>query len=274
MMSVFQNLETNRTRQRAGPGFLGFVMIMMWFLLTVLSSSQAQAQDQAEAQETTPEIAVAPLILTPADILPDIEAALTAQGMDANAEIAFTNAGQQFVLPDTTVKIDHVSFNPLSGRFVLRLRSAPGAGAIIIAGTARTGAVFPVLTRAIKRGEMIDASDIVFVESAAPGAGAYITSADDLTGMQARRNLRAQTPLRAGDLSAPVLVNKGALVTLTYAIEGLRLSHQGVALGAGAKGDVISVRNVQSERILKAVIDGQNFVRVMSPRAPTQPLEG
>jgi len=80
--------------------------------------------------------------------------------------------------------------------------------------------------------------------------------------------------LRASDIAAPVLVKKGALISLTYVLGGLRLSHQAVALASGGAGDVISVRNVESDRILKAIIQDRNLARVATSRIQQASIEG
>lgn len=244
-------------RKTSGPGFLGYLMIALWFLLTVLASTAARA-------ETEP----APLILTASDILPDIEAALAAHGAPAGAEIVLNDPDQTFAVSGP-VEIGHVSYSPASGRFVIRLANAP----IAVAGMAQISERVPVLTRALERGDIIDEDDIAYVETARGGAN-IVRNADALVGKEARRSLNAQTPLRPSDIAAPVLVKKGALVTLSYAVEGLRLTHQGVALNSGVEGEVISVRNIQSERVLKGVVAAENFVAIAAPRAALQSVEG
>ena len=236
-------------KKSGSVGFLGVLMIAMWFLLTIMAPSAARANDSAVA-------------LTAEDILPDIEAALAAKGMADGAEITLSNPGQTFYAVDA-VTFSHASYNPQSGRFVLRI----AGGATTITGFARLSESFPVLARAIDRGDIIQETDIVFIDSADMRAGVFLRDAKKLIGMEARRPLRAQSPLRPSDVTAPVLVEKGALVTVTFVMDGLRLTHQGVAMSAGSAGEVIAVKNIQSERMLKGVIDGRNLVSIAAPRA-------
>jgi flagella basal body P-ring formation protein FlgA len=200
------------------PGFIAWVTILLWFLLAIMAAGTAQAEENQT------------VILTASDILPDIEAALTERGMAAGAQIVLNEPA----IPVSTggdIDIAHVSYNGQSGRFVIRLQNSQAA----IMGTAKTVTSFPVLTRYIERGEIIHETDIAYVESAEARAGMFVQDAADLIGMEARRPLRPQSPLRSSDVTAPVLIKKGALITLTYAIEGLRLSHQGVARSSPLK---------------------------------------
>ena len=231
-----------RSQPRHLRGFVAFVALVLWFLMAILSARPAAAE--------TP--------LTAADILPDIEAALMAEGMAADARIALS----QPTMPVASSSIAHVSYNALSGRFVVRMKSG-GA----IHGLARMVQSLPVLTRRMERGDLIDDSDITYAEMTMTGARGVIDDASELVGKIARRPLAPGAPLRAHDIEAPTLVKKGAVVTLAYEIAGLRMTHQGVALKDGAAGDVITIRNIDSERTLKGVVADRNLVAVAPRRS-------
>ncbi len=245
---IQSNLHSKKTGKTV-LSFVGYLTVGLWFLLTVLASTNVRAETDA-----------APVVLSASDILPDIEAALIQKGMPEGAEIRLTNPLVKFIV-NGDIDFTHISYNPSSGRFVMRLANAQHA----ITGAARLSESFPVLTRTIARGELITDGDIAFVETSDMRSGHFVHNASDLVGKEARRPLRSQTPVRTSDVAAPVLVKKGALVTLTYHIEGLKLTHQGVAMTAGSEGDIISIQNAQSERTLKGVIAGRNHVRIATP---------
>ncbi len=240
------------------PGFLGYLTVLMWLLMTILNANEAHAEEFVDAPTPQPTA-----IMTPQDILPEIETALIDHGLAPDADISFANPDQRFTLVVGPAPITHVSYSPRSGRFVVRLA---GAGQpVSIAGVAKISERLPVLHTPKPSGDVILETDITYVEKTIAHANGYVMDAGDLIGMAARRPLRAETPLRASDVTAPVLVKKGALITLSYNIEGLRLTHQGLALSNGGKGEVISIRNIKSDRILKGVIEGENFVRIAAP---------
>lgn len=234
------------------PGFIAYLLVAMWFLLTVMASAKAEAQ----------EIETAPVVLTASDILPEIEGALSKEGMPPGAEISLSSP-EQIISANGAATISFVSYNPASGRFVIRINDLKTP----IAGYARAVLTFPVVSRVINRGEIITEADIAYLQLANSRPGLFIDNAEALIGMAARRPLKPQTPLRRSDVAAPILVKKGTLITLTYALDGLRLSHQGIALASGGAGEVISVRNVQSDRVLKAIVQSENLARVAAPRA-------
>ena len=254
------NASTQQYRSARGVrGFIGFIAVALWFLCTVLGTGAANA--------ASPETLKQGSTIYARDIIPDIEAALMAKGMAAHAKI-------HLALPEQSVPlgaaIANTSYNPLTGRFVIRLAgdSAP------IVGETRVTRTVPVLTRDLARGEIIRQSDFTVVESSTVNDAIHVINPDELTGMEARRALTAGSPLRRIDIAAPVLIRKGALVTVSYAIDGLKLTHQAIALDKGAKGDVISIRNTQSERVLKGVIAGENFVSILAPSTINQGTAG
>ncbi|NNE39301.1 MAG: flagellar basal body P-ring formation protein FlgA [Marinicaulis sp.] len=242
-----RNKPNQLSNAHSGPAFIGYLMIALWFLLTVMAPASARAEMSAA------------FTLTAQDILPEIEMALSDNGMPVGGEVALSAPGQ-IVSSGGPAIIQHISYNANSGRFILRIVGAPAP----VAGVVKTTETYPMLTRDVARGDVIASSDIAFIETGAANSARYIKDADALIGMEARRPLRAETPLRDSDVIAPVLVNRGALVTVTFVSDGLRLSHQGVAQDAGAKGDVVAVENVASERTLKGVVAGRNLIRVFS----------
>jgi len=82
-----------------------------------------------------------------------------------------------------------------------------------------------------------------------------------------RRALRARQPLYAYDIKKPVVVKKGELVTLVFALPGIELTAQGQALADGGKGDVIAVLNARSRRTIEGRVSGPGTVAVQAPGA-------
>ncbi|MEM8772971.1 MAG: flagellar basal body P-ring formation chaperone FlgA [Pseudomonadota bacterium] len=228
-------------QRRPAPGFIAFLFILMWFLLAVLTATPAAADDS---------------VLRAQDVLPDIEIALDDRGMPDNAVISLDEPDR---IIGANADFANVSYNARSGRFIIRMADS----ANIISGLANVAASYPVLSRNLARGEVITSRDIDFTE-AKMRAGDYISDAASLEGMSARRPLKAGALLRRSDVAAPILVKRGAMVTLIYEIEGLRMTHQGVAQRDGAAGAVIPVTNIDSDRTLKGVVSAKNMVSVVA----------
>jgi hypothetical protein len=71
-------------------------------------------------------------------------------------------------------------------------------------------------------------------------------------------------PISARVVSEPVLVKKGAHVTIVYSTPTIRLRTVGVALEDGEHGALIPVKNITSGVVIHAEVQGKNEVVVPS----------
>ena len=121
----------------------------------------------------------------------------------------------------------------------------------------------PVLRRRLRRGEIIEATDLDWLTVAETRRlTAAAMSIDELVGMSARRALRAGEPVPLGDLRAPIAVLRGDAVAMVMRSGPMTLTARGRAIEDGAVGDVIRVMNSDSSRTIHAVVTGANSVQV------------
>jgi flagellar basal body P-ring formation protein FlgA len=126
-------------------------------------------------------------------------------------------------------------------------------------------AATPVLARALARGEVIKAADLVIERRRkVQAADDAVTEAEQAVGLAARRPLRAGQPLRQSELMKPEIVLRNETVTLIYEVPGILLTVRGKALESGAEGDIVNVLNVQSKRTVQGTVSGPGRVDVTS----------
>jgi flagellar basal body P-ring formation protein FlgA len=137
-------------------------------------------------------------------------------------------------------------------------------------GTAIETVEAAVLARNIERNEVIKASDVVMERRPKADVGNDVAARDRAVGMQARHQLRAGQALKTADLAKPDLVQRDQNVTLIYESAGLYLTIRGKAQDNGTEGDVVSVLNLQSKRVVSGTVigRGQVSVSVATPRLP------
>ena len=140
-------------------------------------------------------------------------------------------------------------------------------------GTAIETVEAAVLARNIERNEVVKSSDVVVERRPKLEVGTDAASRDRTVGMQARRQLRAGQALKSADLAKPDLVTRDQTVTLIYEATGLYLTIRGKALEAGTEGDVVSVLNLQSKRMVSGVVvgRGQVSISIATPRPAATP---
>lgn len=204
----------------------------------------------------------------------DLEAAirpeLRAAGASGSFEIDLQGRGGIDVPPTAAYQIEAsvLDFDRRTSRFSATLKISGNGFAtkrLNVSGYARKLVEFPVLTRRLGKGEIIRADDLSLVEMRA-GQSQHNTAQDesDLIGLETKRALQANRPIRLSDVQTPVLVKKGALVTMLVRTPGMSLSAVGQALEDGAKGDVIRILNTKSHKTVQGTVVSKGQVQMIT----------
>jgi flagella basal body P-ring formation protein FlgA len=168
------------------------------------------------------------------------------------------------IAPNAT--IENLTYDRTARRFEADLIAAadtPFAVRSRVSGAVAALVEVPVLKRRLQTGEVIAQADIDWVEIDSRELRAdSVTQAEQLIGMTPRRALLADQPISLRAVQAPVLVEKGALVTMRLLKPNLQLTAQGRALSNGGKGDLIRIQNLTSNRIIEAVVEANDTVVV------------
>ncbi len=85
---------------------------------------------------------------------------------------------------------------------------------------------------------------------------------DAAIGKRTKKAIGAQTPLRANSVELPPLVKRGDLVTIIAESQSLKITTLGQVKKKGRKGERIPVINLDSKKILHAVVVDTNTVKV------------
>ncbi|GLR64604.1 flagellar basal body P-ring formation chaperone FlgA [Marinospirillum insulare] len=92
--------------------------------------------------------------------------------------------------------------------------------------------------------------------------GDYFTSLAEVTGFQLRNRLRAGDVLSSKNLLETDAVNRSEQITIVATNGVLSVRMGGEALDSGKVGDQIRVRNLQSGRVIRALVVGRGKVEV------------
>jgi len=147
------------------------------------------------------------------------------------------------------------------------LIAAPASAATLAnAGSTAADVRIVVPDRNIARGDVIGPSDLSY-EAVAPirASGGIATQMSQLAGKQTRRFLRAGEPVLIDDVRAPILVTKGATVTMTFSAPGITLTAIGKAMSEGGMGETVAVLNPVSYRQITATVTGPGTVSAGDP---------
>lgn len=91
------------------------------------------------------------------------------------------------------------------------------------------------------------------------------SSSDALIGKVARQTLLPGRPINQGAIREPHAVTQGQAALIIFQSGALTITGSAIALQSGGTGDVVSVRNVDSGRIIKGTIGADGAVHVGGP---------
>lgn len=172
-----------------------------------------------------------------------------------------------------TVRVEGFDYDSARGTFAATLiapATGPDAQRVTVRGRVAEIVQVPTLIAPVAAGTAIRSADVGWIEVRAERVvQGTATTLDQLVGMTPRRPVRANEPVKMGDLQAPVIVAKNSTVTLIVETPGLQLTAVGRALGNGGVGDVVQVMNAQSRTTVEGVVEGPGRVRV-TMRRPLQ----
>ena len=156
------------------------------------------------------------------------------------------------------MEVSNINFQPERNWFEADLAAPSKANAIStlhVSGVLQRLAKVPVLRESLNRGDVIGERDIDMIDIPQKDlATNVILKPDDLMGMTPRQVVLAGQPINSNQVQAPIIINRGDIVTMQFNANGLQLTAQGKALENGAKGDKIRVENVSSNKTIIAQV--------------------
>lgn len=168
-------------------------------------------------------------------------------------------------LPTCTTPLQfQTSQTELLGRISIKAscRSAQG-WSVHIPATIRQFRPVAVAARSIPRGTALDAAAITLKNSdLSVLPQGYFTDSQQIVDQVARRDIAPGELLRQGLFEAQRLVKRGDEVVILAEADGLTVRSTGIALGDGAAGKQIDVKNGRSERIIRVRVLSHGTVTV------------
>lgn len=190
-----------------------------------------------------------------------------------NLEIRFLQKPETQHADPSSVRpfsLSHLDWSERTGRFsaLVSIQTGLREDILTLSGVAKELIEVPTLAGGLRRGEILSKSDIITTRVARNAlTGRVVQDIDGLIGMAAKRTLRSGGVLRETDFEPPILVSRGEKVTIVYRVKGMLLTAQGKASSPGARDDLITVVNLQSNRSIQATVvaDGQVTVNPNLP---------
>ncbi|WP_417452136.1 flagellar basal body P-ring formation chaperone FlgA [Kordiimonas sp.] len=195
-----------------------------------------------------------------------------AAGIAGNIDIQVFGRRAGLYLPaDTSVEdiqLENFQLNNRQDRFTAVALIPTGTNQpsrLNISGRVQEVRMVPTLARVLAPGEVISKSDIQWTRLPVRQINnRVVASSAELVGQTVKRSLQPGRPLYTTDVMAPVVVEKGSVVTMVVQLGGLSLTASGRALENGGQGDTIRVMNTKSKQTVDAKVLNPAQVAVTS----------
>ena len=117
-----------------------------------------------------------------------------------------------------------------------------------------------VLSRNISKGQVIMPEDLVLTKQPRRHLHGSYSDLNEVVGRKVKSNLVAGTVVKGRHLETTYLVNEEDTVLVVAANNSITITTSAIALENGQLGDMIAVKNINSEKLLKVIITGKKKV--------------
>jgi len=177
-----------------------------------------------------------------------------------------------------TVEIRGLTFDKTNNKWAANLFFMSGSDvitAIPSTGEYQEMVEVPILKREVRSGEIINGTDVEVRDfPLAHTRSDTVTDISDLIGKAPAHGISPGRPIRLAEVALPPVIKKNRMVEMRYNAPGMEITANGQAMDDGAKGDVISVRNTASRKVVRAVVLDANTVTIAAPSEQTSQLTG
>ena len=116
------------------------------------------------------------------------------------------------------------------------------------------------LTKNISKGQVVSRDDIVLIDRPSTKFHGAFKDIKEVVGRKAKVSLASGTVVKARHLETVYLINKEDTVLVIAQNNKLIITTSAKALEEGQLGDMISIENINSKKVLKAIITGRKKV--------------
>lgn len=134
-----------------------------------------------------------------------------------------------------------------------------------VAGRYDAVVTVPVLTRQLRRGDVIEQADLELRKVPERQLRKdTITDASQLLGKSPLRMISPNRPVRSAEISSPMMIKKGQTVEMHYTTPYMNIRTTGEALEDGGEGALVRVQNLTSQKAVSGRVVAAGKVEVNS----------
>jgi flagellar basal body P-ring formation protein FlgA len=120
----------------------------------------------------------------------------------------------------------------------------------------------PVLNHAVKMGDVLTKDMFAFEKRLLQNSRETVLKIEAIEGMQASRFISAGQVLTYADLKKETVVKRGQIVKVLAGTKAIEVSMSGQVEETGAIGDIVRVKNIDSQKVFAARVIDRGVVRI------------
>lgn len=204
------------------------------------------------------EVTFAPVPVSREEVLRKIQNVLKARCQDCEYQVSIQST------PRPASRNWELDFTQLSvkGGFLLPLRDGDSGQIKWISGTIRVSRLTPVTTRMILQGERVQVDDLRMSLIDVTFAKDGNLRIEDIQGQAVSRSLPIGSPVWASDLKREPAAKRGQIVKALFGDESFEISVNMIAEDSGFVGDLIKVKNLETQKVLSGLVTDKGVVRL------------
>lgn len=148
------------------------------------------------------------------------------------------------------------------GSFMIPVRVENQFSNTWITGTARAQKLVPVAKKLIRFGERLQAEDLEMIETDVTFVKEETPEMNTIVGMIANRSLTPRMPIILSDLKREPAARKGQVVKALVGDQTFEVSINASAEENGFIGDVIKIKNAETQKVMSAIVIEKGVVKV------------
>lgn len=150
-----------------------------------------------------------------------------------------------------------------SNSFVIHLLvDGKPAGTQVVRGRLEVKAEVVTTVTGMQRGDILSAANVLVQSQDITGIDAPFSEISEVIGKQMARTVAAGTVLKADHLVLPPVVKDGEMVKILARKKTMLVSAHGLARTNGRVGEMITVKNISSNKMIYARVQGPGVVTV------------
>jgi flagella basal body P-ring formation protein FlgA len=168
-----------------------------------------------------------------------------------------------------SLSIQNFAYDANSMRFNARVVAAEGTpheARQNVTGRFTRMVEIPVAVTRLPQGHLISQQDLTWLAIPENNVNrGIVENITQLVGMEVRRALSENAPIRTSDVMEPELIRKGDMVVMEVTTPFMSLTAQGRALDTGRLHGMVRVQNLTSRQIVQGIVVERGRVQVSVP---------